>query len=83
MEKSGRIAAPQKIVGGNAVIIRQLQQVPQRQFVGAPLVAGVHGLGCAEDIGDVLLRFVVILPQIPQPPLIGESPYCTTPLAVL
>lgn len=34
------------------------------QLVGSPLVAGVHGLGGAEDIGDLLLGFIVILAEV-------------------
>ena len=34
------------------------------QLVGAALVAGVHGLGGAEDIGDLLLGFVVVFAEV-------------------
>ena len=36
-----------------------------RQLICAPFVSGVHGLGSAEIIGNLLLSQIVILPQIP------------------
>ena len=56
------LIAAQQIVGADVVILRQLDQMPHRQLIGAPLVPGVHGLGRAQHIGNLLLCFVVILP---------------------
>ena len=36
-----------------------------RQLICAPFVSGVHGLGSAEIIGNLLLSQIVVLPQIP------------------
>ena len=35
-----------------------------RQLVGPPLVAGVHGLGGAKDVGDLLLGLVVVFAEV-------------------
>ena len=50
----------------------------QGQLIGAALVAGVHGLRRTQYIGDLLLRFVVILSQVAQPALVCQT--APTPL---
>ena len=32
-------------------------------FIGTPLVAGVHGLGCAKYLGNLRLGQVVVFPK--------------------
>ena len=72
------IAASQKIVHRNTVIVCQNKQMAQGQLIGAALIAGVHGLRRTQYIGNLLLRFVVILPQVAQPALVCHT--APTPL---
>src|SRR5699024_4320360 len=58
------ILQPQDIVRADAIVPAQGDQVPDGQLVGAPLVAGVHGLGCAQHLGDLPLGLVAVLPQV-------------------
>lgn len=51
-------------VGGDVVKPAQCHQVPDRQFVGAPLIAGVHGLGGAQYLRHLGLGQVVVFTQI-------------------
>ena len=34
------------------------------ELVGAALVAGIHGLGGAQDVGDLLLGLVVVFAEV-------------------
>ena len=58
------VASPEEVIGGNPIILAKGQQVVDRQLVGAALVSGIHGLRGAEEVCNLLLRFVVILTQI-------------------
>ena len=60
----GVVGAAEDVVGGDAVVAAKGQQMADGQLVGAALVAGVHGLGGAEDFGDLLLGFIVVFTEV-------------------
>ena len=47
--------------------------MPDGQLIGAPLVAGIHGLGGPQKRGHLGLGQVVVLPQSPE--LFLQSPH--------
>ena len=53
----------QQVISRNIVEPTQGHQMPDRHFVCAPLVAGVHGLGRAQHLRDLGLRQVIVFPQ--------------------
>ena len=56
----------QQIVGADAVILAECDQMVDGQFVGPALIPGIHGLGSPQDLCDLRLGFVGIFPQVPQ-----------------
>lgn len=59
------ICSSEQIIRRNMVQRTQFQQVPDRQLVCAALIPGVHRLRCAEVCGDLCLRQIIVLAQIP------------------
>lgn len=51
----------------------QRHKMPDGHFVCSPLVAGVHGLGGAQNLGNLGLGQVVVLPQSPH--FFNECPH--------
>lgn len=54
----------QKIICCNIVILTELDQMVDGQFVRAALIPCVHSLGGSEHIRNLLLGFIGIFPQI-------------------
>lgn len=69
----GVVGAAKNVVGRYAVVVRQCQQVLQRQILVAPLVAGIDGLANAQQGGHIRLLQVSVLSQIPQPSKIHNA----------
>lgn len=67
----------EEIIGGYVIESAQDNQVVNGHFVGAPLIAGIHGLGRTQHLGDLRLGQVVIFPQTPQ--FFDKSLQMTTP----
>lgn len=61
------VGSPENIVGGNAVIIREPNQMFERNSLKAPLIAGVDCLAYTEQLGDGSLSEIAVLAQIPKP----------------
>ena len=53
----------QQKVSGNIVEFAKGYKVVDGHFVGATLIAGIHRLGSAQNIGNLLLGQIVVLPQ--------------------
>lgn len=45
-----------EIVSGDIIEFAKGNEMVDRHLVGTPLIACIHGLGCAENICDLLLR---------------------------
>ena len=70
----------QQIVGADTIIFAQRDQMVNGQFICTPLIAGVHGLRGSQDLSDLCLRLIGILPQIPEDPYIVHIRRLSFPL---
>ena len=53
------------IIRADVIVFAKLQQVVDRQFVGAALIPGVHCLAGLQDIRDFLLGLIRINAKVP------------------
>lgn len=60
----GIVGQAQYVIDRYIIKNGQFNQMPYRQLVGAPFVAGIHGLRGCEVIGDLLLCQIIVLTQI-------------------
>ena len=67
------VCAAKNIIRRHTIVVRQCQQVLQRQILVAPLVAGIDGLANAQQGGHIRLLQVSVLSQIPQPSKIHNA----------
>ena len=67
---SGLVRSPQDIIRRNLIIVRELNQMPNRKLVGTALISCIHGLRCSDDLRNLSLRFVVVFSQITKSSLI-------------
>ena len=51
-----------KIVGRYIIVPAQSHQMPDGHLVSAPFVTGIHGLGSAQNVRDLDLRQIIVLP---------------------
>ena len=56
----------QKIIGGYIIELAKRNEVPHGHFIGTALITGIHCLGCAENICNLLLGQVIIFAQTTQ-----------------
>ena len=54
------IRKTKKIIGRNTIVMAELQKMADRKLISTTLIAGVHGLGSSENVGNFLLGFVMI-----------------------
>ena len=59
------VRAAEKIVRTHLIVVTQNQQMMDGKLVRSALVSRVHGLRRAENVRNFLLRFVMILSEIP------------------
>ena len=57
------------------------QEVPDGKLVGGAFVAGVHGLGGAQKLGDLFLGIVVVFPEVSDSFHVGHLFHKNSPIA--